>query len=82
MGRTGQRAEPLEAPPQQVAPWPAPRMLTLSEVAQVLGVQRNTVTKLVAAGTLQVVRLSPRIVRVTREAFDRMIAKGQRAPRA
>lgn len=54
-------------------------MLTVAEVAQTCGVSRNTVWKWVGAGLLDVVRLGPRCVRVSREAFDRMLAKASRA---
>lgn len=53
-------------------------MLTLKEVAQMYGVHKNTVRKWVEAGLLKVVRITPRVVRVTRAACEAMTAGSTR----
>ena len=50
-------------------------MLRIAEVAQTCDVSRNTVGKWIRAGLLDVVRIGG-VVRVTRQSFETMIARG------
>ena len=47
-----------------------PRFLTPAEAARELRVSTDTVLRLISAGTLPAVRVSPRIIRIPRPAFE------------
>jgi excisionase family DNA binding protein len=53
-----------------------PLLLTVEQAAALLQIGRTHVWRLVNAGTIPCVRLSPRIVRVPRQALEALIAAG------
>jgi excisionase family DNA binding protein len=57
-------------------PAEAPLLLTVEQAAGLLQIGRTHAWRLVNAGVIPCVRLSPRIVRVPRQALDALIAAG------
>jgi excisionase family DNA binding protein len=47
-----------------------PRFLTPAEAATVLRVSTDTVLRLISAGTLPAIRVSPRLIRIPAPAFE------------
>jgi excisionase family DNA binding protein len=57
-------------------------VLTITEAAKLLGVERHTVSRMIRRGTLPAVRLAPRIVRIPRTLLLRRLeemAEGETA---
>jgi excisionase family DNA binding protein len=50
-----------------------PVVYTVSEVAELLGIHRNTVLRLIARDELPVVKLGPRAFRIPRNAIERLL---------
>jgi excisionase family DNA binding protein len=57
-------------------PAEAPLLLTVEQAAALLQIGRTHAWRLVNSGVLPCVRLSPRIVRVPRQALEELIAAG------
>ena len=66
---------PNEAP-APTTPAEPPLLLTVEQAAGLLQIGRTHAWRLVNAGVLPCVRLSPRIVRVPRQALEELIAAG------
>lgn len=84
MARTVRPKAPATSVPTSRRPWPRATLLSVSDIARELAVSRNTVWKWVRSGVLEVTRLGPKIVRVSPEQVDAMIARanpGRRAAR-
>lgn len=59
----------------------AARWYSIKEVAELLGVSHDTITRLVDRGELPAIRISERIVRVPVPAFDAYVAGRRPASR-
>ena len=68
--------------PTSRPPWPRATLLSVSDVARELDVSRNTVWKWIGAGTLEVTRLGPKIVRISPTQVDAMIRRMNPRPKA
>jgi excisionase family DNA binding protein len=67
---------PATAPDAPATPTEPPLLLTVEQTADLLQIGRTHAWRLVNAGVIPCVRLSPRIVRVPRQALEALIAAG------
>ena len=67
---------PATAPDMPATPAEPPLLLTVEQAAGLLHIGRTHTWRLVNAGVIPSVRLSPRIVRVPRLALEGLIAAG------
>lgn len=53
-----------------------PRMITVRQTAERLGLSRDSIRRLCNSGALRKITLSPRCVRITLESVERLEASG------
>lgn len=66
---------PAKSPPSRPSPSPPPKLLSVPEAAQLLGVSARTTWRLVSNRRLKTVRVG-RCLRVVAISIDEFIAKG------